>query len=214
MATVDEASYLKEVYYLTKIETKNWRSLLKYGENLDADTRRNLLWIWPTEKCLWQFGKILREFGISCVLSVGCGNGLFEWIIRESLSMEIYGLEVDRDWWCSNYAIKSFIELNYVDSMELTNEDYLRTCCLRDSWNFALLFCYFNNRPAFLQYLNLYKGRWICIIGPMEKRNIYTDPLPLEPNFPQSVGVTWKLKATLQMGDNDVMALYEKQDID
>ncbi|XP_061387130.1 uncharacterized protein LOC133322080 [Musca vetustissima] len=212
MASIDEEGHLREVYYLTNPETKNWRSLLKYGEDLNAEIRRKLLWIWPTEKSLWQFGKILREFNIGCLLSIGCGNGLFEWIIRESLNVEIYGLEVDRDWWCSNYAIKSFIELNYVDNMDVTKEEYLRTCCLRDSWNFALLFCYFNNRPAFLQYLKLYKGRWICIIGPLEKRNVYTDPLPLEPNFPVEDNVTtWKLKASLKMGENDIMAFYEKQ---
>ncbi|XP_075146755.1 uncharacterized protein LOC142221100 [Haematobia irritans] len=209
MASTEEVA-LQEIYYLTNDTTKNWRKLLQYGETLDVEIKRKILWMWPTEKCLWQISKLLRQFNVNCLLSIGCGNGLFEWLLRESLNIEVYGLEVDRNWWCSNYAIKSFIELQYIDNKSITNNDELQNFCFRNNWNFALMFCYFNNRPAFLEYLSSYKGNWIIIIGPLEKRDVYTDPLPLEPNFPNEKPTQWLLKASLKIGENDVLALYEK----
>lgn len=91
-----------------------------------------------------------------------------------------------------------------------TNKNYLQNCCRRDNWDFVLMFCYFNNRFAFLEYLSLYKGKWIIIIGPLDKRNVYTDPLPLEPNFPKDITTNWTLRSSLKIGNNDIMAVYEK----
>lgn len=86
MASPREEDALTELYYLTSDATKNWRKLLKYSDSLDLQFKRKILWIWPTETSLWQINKILRDFEINCVLSVGCGSGLFEWLLKESLS--------------------------------------------------------------------------------------------------------------------------------
>lgn len=85
MAPTEEEA-LNTVYYLTSDATKNWRRLLKYAETLDLELKRKLLWMWPTENCLLGIREILKELGITCLLSIGCGNGLFEWLLRESLS--------------------------------------------------------------------------------------------------------------------------------
>lgn len=85
MAPTEEEA-LNTVYYLTSDATKNWRRLLKYAETLDLELKRKLLWMWPTENCLLGIREILNELGITCLLSIGCGNGLFEWLLRESLS--------------------------------------------------------------------------------------------------------------------------------
>ncbi|XP_059217389.1 uncharacterized protein LOC131994641 [Stomoxys calcitrans] len=209
MASTEEHA-LQKVYYLTHDATKNWRKLLKYGETLDVDVKRKLLWMWPTEKCLQEINELLQKFNITCLLSIGCGSGLFEWLLKESSNIEIHGLEVDRKWWSSSYAIKSFIQLKYIEDMCLTNNDYLQDCCSTNSWNFVLMFCYFNNRQAFLEYLNSYQGNWLIIIGPLDKQEIYTDPLPLEPNFPSDMLTKWLLKSSLEMGENDCLAIYEK----
>ena len=83
---LNEKDVLAEVYCLTQESTKNWRALLKYGNSLEIDTKHKLLWVWPTEKSVWQINKLLREHNITNILSIGCGNGLFEWILKEALS--------------------------------------------------------------------------------------------------------------------------------
>lgn len=82
----NEEDALAEVYHLTQETTKNWRKLLQYGATLDIETKRKLLWLWPTEKNLWQINKLLREYNITNVLSIGCGNGLFEWLLKQAIS--------------------------------------------------------------------------------------------------------------------------------
>lgn len=86
LKSLDEKDVLAEVYCLTQESTKNWRKLLKYGNLLKQDTKRKLLWAWPTEKNIWQINKLLRQYDITNILSIGCGNGLFEWILKEALS--------------------------------------------------------------------------------------------------------------------------------
>ncbi|XP_023297042.2 uncharacterized protein LOC111679674 [Lucilia cuprina] len=208
----NEEDALAEVYYLTQETTKNWRKLLKYGETLDVKTKRKLLWLWPTEKNFWEINKLLRENNITNILSIGCGNGLFEWLLKEVLNLQVYGLEVDRQWWLSNYAIKSFIPLNYMEDMkkDCIPGSFLQKCCVLNSWNFALMFCYFNNRSAFLEYLKIYEGNYIIIVGPLEKTEIYTDPLPLEPNFPEDLTSKWTLIQTVPIKSNNILVLYGK----
>lgn len=122
------------------------------------------------------------------------------------------GLEIDRNWWHSCYAIKSFIPLNFMEDMkdDFIRGSFLQQCCLLKSWNFALMFCYFNNRLAFLDYLNWYQGNHIIIVGPLHKDDIFTDPLPLEPNFPENLIGKWILKKSLPIENNNVFVLYEK----
>lgn len=72
------------------------------------------------------------------------------------------------------------------------------------------MFCYFNNRLAFLEYVKLYKGNYIIIVGPLNKIDIYTDPLPLEPNFQDDLISKWILTKSLVLDGNNVFALYEK----
>ncbi|KAM7363379.1 uncharacterized protein ACRADG_000313 [Cochliomyia hominivorax] len=207
-----EEDALAKVYYLTQENTKNWRKLLQYGETLEVEIKRKLLWLWPTEKNVWQINKLLRENKISNVLSIGCGNGLFEWLLKQSINLQVYGLEVDRKWWLSNYAIKSFIPLNYIEDVkdDYLTGSFLQQCCALNNWNFVLMFCYFNNRSAFLKYLDVYKGNYIIIVGPLEKADIYTDPLPLEPNFPSDTKSEWILVKSLLIENNNVLVLYEK----
>lgn len=82
----NEEDSLAKIYCLTQGSTKNWRKLLKYGKTLDVELKRKLLWLWPTEKNLWQINEVLRDYNITNVLSIGCGNGLFEWLLKESIS--------------------------------------------------------------------------------------------------------------------------------
>lgn len=128
--------------------------------------------------------------------------------------LHVYGLEVDRNWWHSNYAIKTFIPLNYIEDTKEDSVDgnFLKQCCGINNWNFALMFCYFNNRLAFLEYLKHYQGNYIIIVGPADnsKSNVYTDPQPLEPNFPKDSIQKWFLTKCVTIQNNNVLVLYEK----
>lgn len=91
----------------------------------------------------------------------------------------------------------------------------------KDDWDFALMFCYFNDRNAFLRYLSLYKGLWLLIIGPTVANNllgIYTDPLPLEKDFSQitlEAGAgKWLLHTKSSMGSSNILALYKRVEED
>ncbi|XP_053946883.1 uncharacterized protein LOC128855751 [Anastrepha ludens] len=195
--------------YLVDPATKNWREWLSLGSSLDLDKRRILMWIWPTENELLKFGSLLAAHKVEHVLSIGCGNGLFEWIVQESLGISVNGIEIDRAWWESKYSTKSFINLNYIDDLkneDVEQVDYLQKCCKLKNWNFALMFCYFNDRIAFLNYLKNYKGNSLLIIGPITGMDVFTDPLPLEPHFPEKSN--WRLKDTIRIGKKDAIAFY------
>lgn len=77
------------------------------------------------------------------------------------------------------------------------------------NWNFTLLFCYFNNRLAFDEYVANYKGQYVIIIGPAEHTNRYTEPLPLDKEFQKNE--RFKLVQVSEFGNNrDLIAIYEK----
>lgn len=121
--------------------------------------------------------------------------------------MKISGLEVDKDWWMLH---KPFIQQNYVASNQEITSKLLLESSLFINWNFALMFCYFNCRFAFNQYVDVYRGNWIIIIGPAEKTGRYTDPLPLDVEF--GANKNFKFVCSHEFGDNqDIIAIYERQ---
>lgn len=73
--------------YCDGILIQNWREWLAIGNSLEVNKRRSLMWIWPTESELLKFGALLETLNIKHILSIGCGNGLFERIIQECLGM-------------------------------------------------------------------------------------------------------------------------------
>ncbi|XP_062126509.1 uncharacterized protein LOC133839169 [Drosophila sulfurigaster albostrigata] len=206
---------LEAVYELTQGATaqRNWRKLLTLGDTFDVQLKRKLLWIWPTAKNLMQFQLKLNELRIQHVLSIGCGNGLLEWLLTAvgtENSLRVYGLERDANWWRSKYAIRSFIPLNYIESSEYNCQlsgDFLKQCCCGLPPQ-ALLFCYFNNRVAFLEYLSAFAGCWLIIIGPQPSLGIHTDPNPLQPELPDCS--RWALHSLINWTEHNVVALYKK----
>lgn len=120
--------------------------------------------------------------------------------------MKITGLEVDKDWWMRH---KPFIPLNFLAPNQEITSQFLLDSSLFRNWNFALMFCYFNCREAFNQYVEAYRGNWIIIIGPADKTGRYTEPLPLDKEFQKNKN--YKLVCFQEFGDNhDIIAIYER----
>lgn len=108
------------------------------------------------------------------------------------------GYEINREWWTSKYSVPMFIDhiySNQENKVELNSK-------------YALLFCYFNDRMAFKQYVRNYNGSLVLIIGPGEGRGTHTDPQPFRPNFE---GNSWVLYDYQEVKNTkDFIAAYIK----
>ncbi|XP_018576582.1 uncharacterized protein LOC108915102 [Anoplophora glabripennis] len=176
-----------------------WEEILKLNEHSDDPTALNLLWVWPSEKNLNFIKTVLNEYNLDGIVSIGCGCGLLEWIINKSTGFDVTGYEINKAWWESKYSNPKFIKLNY-------QEESLEENCLNS--NYALLFCYFNNGPAFLEYINTYEGNVVFIIGPGKGKGRHTDPEPFGANFGS---FRWRLYGYQEVKNSkDFIAVYVK----
>lgn len=124
--------------------------------------------------------------------------------------MNIVGLEVDSNWWNSIYSPKPFIPLKYLRTSEKITPQFLErtvTGVTGKNKDFALLFCYFNCKPAFHEYISAYNGNYIIMIGPGKNTERFTECSPTEPPFPD--GSNFQLIHLTEFGDNkDHIAIY------
>ena len=63
---------------------KNWKEIIRVGSALPLEEKKRILWAWPTEQNLNFLRSTLNELNLQTVLSIGCGTGLLEWIVKES----------------------------------------------------------------------------------------------------------------------------------
>lgn len=202
------SSYDLEQHLCELSATENWRGVIDICAAFSADEKSKFLWAWPTAECLKFLRSHLIANGIEAILSIGCGSGLLEWMIRQSSGIDVIGLELDNSWWKSTYSPKTFIELKFTTS-ERIDSRFLSDCMGRSGDRFALLFCYFNNRNAFLDYVRAYDGKLIVIIGPINGDKIVTDPIPLNPLFETD---DWELIGQSDMhGFDNCMAIYRRR---
>lgn len=112
------------------------------------------------------------------------------------------GIEVDGTWWHCKYAPPTFIPLR------LTNAKLEQAIIdvLKGGSETALLFCYFNNRPGFNEYIKYYSGSVLVIIGPGDGKGVHTDPKPFG-----DVSEDWSLHKWQEVRDSqDFIAVYKK----
>ncbi|XP_076061021.1 uncharacterized protein LOC143036917 [Oratosquilla oratoria] len=129
-----------------------------------------LLWVVPQRCCLDAVADHVRQYGLSCVASVGCGSGLLEWLMAKMTGIDVEGYEVNKEWWTSRYAPPVFLPHKYADP----NQDPPTI----DS-SAALMCCYFNGGDAFRKYVEAYAGPLLIIIGSVGGPR-HTDPGPLD----------------------------------
>lgn len=194
---------------LMELSTANdWRAVVNVFSVCDLDQKSRFSWAWPTFDNLERLRALLDDNDIDTILSVGCGSGLLEWVIQRAIGVNVIGVELDNSWWKSQYAPKTFIDLEFACEVSLS-ADVLSGFTKRSPERFALMFSYFNNRDAFLSYVRAYRGSFVIIIGPVGHVNIVTDPMPLDPMFEDD---EWAQLAVMKMqGQENCMAIYKRQ---
>lgn len=66
-------------------EEKNWKEIIQRYH--DHPERNKLLWVFPSEDNIDFLRKCLVELNCDKILSIGCGSGLLEWILKEATGM-------------------------------------------------------------------------------------------------------------------------------
>lgn len=129
---------------------------------------------------------------------------MYKCIVTLKLSftgIPVRGLEIDGAWWKCKYSPPTFIPLTF--AQPILDEDTI--ACLRKAD--CLLFCYFNNRPAFNDYVKNFIGNVIIIIGPANGKGVHTDPLPFD-----NLGEEWCLMKWQEVRESkDFIAVYNRQ---
>lgn len=193
---------------LVNLSSKNdWRGIIETGKLFSVTERSKFLWAWPTIESLQWLKQHLNDNHITSILSIGCGCGLLEWLINKTADVNVIGLELDRSWWKSAYSPTTFVEIKFTKN-QITNE-FLNSCIQAEANQFALLFCYFNNHDAFLEYVRAYTGNLIIIVGPKNEQHIVTDPNPLNPKFESD---EWSLLDQCQFNDQlfNCMSIFKR----
>lgn len=183
----------------------DWRGVIEAGNRFNIEEKSKFLWAWPTVECFQWLNAILVDNHIGSILSIGCGSGLLEWLIKKTTGINVIGIELDKSWWKSTYSPTTFIELKFTETQ--ITQAFLQNCIETD--RFALLFCYFNNRKAFHEYVRAYNGDIIIIVGPSTEQHIVTNPNPLHPHFEYD---EWTLLGHCQFNDQlaNCMSVYRR----
>lgn len=61
---------------------RNWKAIV--NNYRDHPDRNKLLWVYPTEENFKFIDKCMTLLKCETILSIGCGSGLLEWMIKEA----------------------------------------------------------------------------------------------------------------------------------
>ncbi|XP_046967431.1 uncharacterized protein LOC124535300 [Vanessa cardui] len=179
----------------------DWKTIVANYRN--HPQRNKVLWVYPTEENFEFIANCMVELKCQTILSIGCGSGLLEWMITEATGYHVTGIEVDGAWWRCKYAPPTFVPIVFTG--QKLDESIITL--LENSSQIALLFCYFNNGPAFKEYLDKFAGKVLIIIGPGDGKGVHTDPRPFG-----DVPEEWILHDSQEVENSkDYIAVYHRK---
>lgn len=81
--TMDDDNVLNTLIEFHK--NNQWKNILNYKRNCPVKNFdwAKLLWAWPDETSLYFIKRNCRKFKLKCVTSIGCGTGLFEYLLQQ-----------------------------------------------------------------------------------------------------------------------------------
>ncbi|XP_015586654.1 uncharacterized protein LOC107263687 [Cephus cinctus] len=177
-----------------------WKEIINLKNVKDTFEKYRLLWVWPSLDDLQWIKDIIDGLQLHGIISIGCGSGLLEWLIQKHSGIDVVGIEVDHAWWTCGYSPPLFLKKVIFIDEDNNNVEIPKS--------HALLFCYFNNAPAFLNYIMNYSGSTVLVIGPGEGRGSHTDPTPFDKKFSD---LGWQLYKFREIGNTkDYIAVYTR----
>lgn len=66
---------------------KDWKKIILLCQRNGLTVTSETLWTFPSEYCLNYLKRLWKSFDVTNILSVGCGSGLLEFIIHESIGL-------------------------------------------------------------------------------------------------------------------------------
>lgn len=72
-------------HVMSLYKDKKWKEILCLSRN-DNEAHK-LLWAWPNEDNLKSIASTTRRLGLAGINSIGCGCGLFEWLLMQCTGM-------------------------------------------------------------------------------------------------------------------------------
>lgn len=71
------------------VKKRDWRKILQLSRAYGTHVTSEVLWTFPTEYCLTYQKAIWKSINITNILSVGCGSGLLEFVLHESIGSNL-----------------------------------------------------------------------------------------------------------------------------
>ncbi|XP_062540197.1 uncharacterized protein LOC134208145 [Armigeres subalbatus] len=191
------------------IAAQDWKKVIDQGQALPFETRVKYLWLWPLQSDLERIEESLHRFGITRILSIGCGTGLLEWLITVATGIAVAGVEKDEKWWRSKYATRTYIPMVFAEALR-TSATATESQGHQTTWQ-AMMFCYFNDGDAFREYVKNFDGHYVIIAGPEEGSGVITNPLPFGARFPADQ--EWEMVHSIPVGSENLnhFVIYQRR---
>lgn len=71
------------------VKKRDWRKVLSLSKKYGFDITHELMWCYPTIQCTEFLKAQWKKFHIVNIMSVGCGSGLMEFVLREAIGLKI-----------------------------------------------------------------------------------------------------------------------------
>lgn len=121
--------------------------------------------------------------------------------------LPVTGIEFKNGWWMSKFCPKKFIPTEFASTP--LDENLFDQDCYAGQRQ-ALFFCYFNDARAFNEYLSVFRGHHLILVGPKDNVGVHADPMPLCPEIKQP---GWTFQDCRHLEDDvNVICVYKRME--